>query len=132
MNTEYHDQVSQPIIFKCGTTLVSPVTPAVDRPQRWRMRSGVAVAILMMIAGFSGGEGVTLNPPRASASAGASAEPQWTGRAAHRAGRATRSVLIARMSRRDAHGMPPVGSAQVEAEGAALLTSWVNSLTNCN
>ena len=37
-------------------------------------------------------------------------------------GAATRSVLIARMSRRDAHGMPPVGSAQVDAEGAALLT----------
>ena len=47
-------------------------------------------------------------------------------------GAATRSVLIARMSRRDAHGMPPVGSAQVDAEGAALLTNWVNSLTNCN
>jgi uncharacterized repeat protein (TIGR03806 family) len=47
-------------------------------------------------------------------------------------GDATRSVLIARMSRRDAHGMPPVGSVQVDAEGAALLTNWVNSLTNCN
>jgi uncharacterized repeat protein (TIGR03806 family) len=47
-------------------------------------------------------------------------------------GDAARSVLIARMSRRDAHGMPPLGSAQVDAEGAALLTSWVNSLTNCN
>ena len=47
-------------------------------------------------------------------------------------GAATRSVLIARMSRRDAHGMPPLGSAQVDAEGAALLTNWVNSLTNCN
>ena len=47
-------------------------------------------------------------------------------------GAATRSVLIARMSRRDAHGMPPVGSAQVDAAGAALLTNWVNSLTNCN
>jgi uncharacterized repeat protein (TIGR03806 family) len=47
-------------------------------------------------------------------------------------GAAARSVLIARMSRRDANGMPPLGSAQVDAEGAALLTSWVNSLTNCN
>jgi uncharacterized repeat protein (TIGR03806 family) len=47
-------------------------------------------------------------------------------------GAATRSVLIERMSRRDAHGMPPVGSAQVDAEGAALLTNWVNSLTSCN
>jgi hypothetical protein len=41
-------------------------------------------------------------------------------------------VLIERMKRRDAHGMPPLGSAQVDAEGAALLTDWVNSLTNCN
>ena len=47
-------------------------------------------------------------------------------------GAATRSVLIARMSRRDAHGMPPLGSAQVDAEGAKLLTDWVNSLTSCN
>jgi len=47
-------------------------------------------------------------------------------------GAATRSVLIARMSRRDANGMPPLGSAQVDADGAALLTSWVNSLSNCN
>jgi uncharacterized repeat protein (TIGR03806 family) len=47
-------------------------------------------------------------------------------------GAATRSVLIERMSRRDAHGMPPLGSAQVDAEGAALLSNWVNSLTNCN
>jgi uncharacterized repeat protein (TIGR03806 family) len=47
-------------------------------------------------------------------------------------GAATRSVLIERMSRRDAHGMPPVGSTQVDAEGAALLTNWVNSLTSCN
>ena len=47
-------------------------------------------------------------------------------------GAATRSVLIERMSRRDAHGMPPLGSAQVDAAGAALLTNWVNSLTSCN
>ena len=47
-------------------------------------------------------------------------------------GAATRSVLIARMSRRDAHGMPPLGSMQVDTEGAALLTEWVNSLTSCN
>jgi uncharacterized repeat protein (TIGR03806 family) len=47
-------------------------------------------------------------------------------------GAAARSVLITRMSRRDAHGMPPVGSALVDAEGAALLTDWVDSLTSCN
>ncbi len=42
MNSEYHEQVSQPIIFKRGTTL---------------MRRGFAVAIVMLIAGCSGGEG---------------------------------------------------------------------------
>ncbi|HET9864497.1 MAG TPA: PQQ-dependent sugar dehydrogenase [Steroidobacteraceae bacterium] len=47
-------------------------------------------------------------------------------------GDATRSVLIARMSRRDAQGMPPIASAQVDEEGKALLTEWVNSLTSCN
>jgi uncharacterized repeat protein (TIGR03806 family) len=47
-------------------------------------------------------------------------------------GAAARSVLIARMSRRDAHGMPPIGSAMVDTQGAALLTEWVNSLTSCN
>ena len=47
-------------------------------------------------------------------------------------GAATSSVLIARMSRRDALGMPNVGSAQVDTEGKALLTDWVNSLTSCN
>ena len=47
-------------------------------------------------------------------------------------GAAARSVLIARMSRRDALGMPPLGSALVDADGAKLLTDWVNSLTSCN
>jgi len=47
-------------------------------------------------------------------------------------GAATRSVLIERMSRRDAHAMPPVGSTQVDTAGAALLSDWVNSLTSCN
>ena len=54
MNSEYHDQVSQPIIFKRGTTLVAAGI----------MRRGFAVAILMLIAGCSGGEGVALNPPQ--------------------------------------------------------------------
>ena len=47
-------------------------------------------------------------------------------------GAAARSVLIARMSRRDALGMPPLGSAKADTDGAALLTEWVNSLTSCN
>jgi uncharacterized repeat protein (TIGR03806 family) len=47
-------------------------------------------------------------------------------------GDASRSVLIARVSRRDAHGMPPLGSNQVDTAGVSLLTSWVNSLAGCN
>ena len=47
-------------------------------------------------------------------------------------GAAARSVLVERMSRRDANGMPPLASAKVDTDGAALLTSWVNSLTSCN
>jgi uncharacterized repeat protein (TIGR03806 family) len=46
-------------------------------------------------------------------------------------GDAARSVLIARMSRRDVDGMPPLGSNVVDATGAALLQSWVNGLTGC-
>ena len=47
-------------------------------------------------------------------------------------GSAARSVLVERMSRRDANGMPPLASVKVDTDGAALLTSWVNSLTSCN
>jgi uncharacterized repeat protein (TIGR03806 family) len=46
-------------------------------------------------------------------------------------GDATRSVLIARMSRRDAQGMPPLATTLVDTSGAALLTAWVNSLAAC-
>jgi hypothetical protein len=41
------------------------------------------------------------------------------------------SVLIDRMNRRDAHAMPPVGSAQVDAAGVELLRQWVAGLTGC-
>jgi hypothetical protein len=47
-------------------------------------------------------------------------------------GDATRSLIVARMNRRDANGMPPIGSAMVDAGGVALLTQWVNSLASCN
>ncbi|MDH5256182.1 MAG: hypothetical protein OEW72_09735, partial [Gammaproteobacteria bacterium] len=46
-------------------------------------------------------------------------------------GDAGRSVVVARMGRRDAHGMPPLGSALVDSAGVALLTAWVNALTGC-
>jgi uncharacterized repeat protein (TIGR03806 family) len=46
-------------------------------------------------------------------------------------GDAARSVLVARINRRDANGMPPVASAQVDAAGVTLVSSWINSLTSC-
>lgn len=47
-------------------------------------------------------------------------------------GDAARSVVVYRANRRDASGMPPVGSALVDSDGVALLTSWVNSLAGCD
>jgi uncharacterized repeat protein (TIGR03806 family) len=41
------------------------------------------------------------------------------------------SVLHNRMNRRDAHGMPRVGSATVDLAGVALVNQWITSLT-CN
>ena len=47
-------------------------------------------------------------------------------------GDAGRSILIERMSRRDSAGMPPLGSNLPDSNGVALITAWVNGLTNCN
>ena len=47
-------------------------------------------------------------------------------------GDASRSLVIERTSRRDIHGMPPLGSSVVDDDGIALLTSWINGLANCN
>jgi uncharacterized repeat protein (TIGR03806 family) len=49
-------------------------------------------------------------------------------------GDAARSVLLARMNRRDGTGvqMPPIASALPDTQGAALLQSWISSLTSCN
>ena len=47
-------------------------------------------------------------------------------------GDAGRSVLVARTNRRDATGMPPLGSTVVDAEGVTLLTDWINGLADCN
>jgi len=43
-----------------------------------------------------------------------------------------RSVLIARMSRRDAAAMPPVGSLRIDDAGVALLTDWIAGLASCD
>lgn len=47
-------------------------------------------------------------------------------------GDAARSIVIERASRRDVHGMPPLGSNIIDTAGVALLTDWINSLANCN
>ena len=46
-------------------------------------------------------------------------------------GEPARSVLLARAARRDATGMPPVGSALVDEAGVALLTDWIAGLSSC-
>lgn len=46
-------------------------------------------------------------------------------------GDAGRSVLVERMSRRDASGMPPLASSIVDAAGVALVGSWIDGLTAC-
>jgi hypothetical protein len=47
-------------------------------------------------------------------------------------GAAARSVLVARMNRRDSQAMPPLASTVVDAAGVDLLTRWVDSLARCN
>ena len=46
-------------------------------------------------------------------------------------GNAAESVLVERMSRRDASGMPPLASNLVDAAGVALVTDWIGSLSSC-
>jgi hypothetical protein len=42
------------------------------------------------------------------------------------------SVLLARMRRRDANGMPPIGTSLADPAGVALVRQWIASLTGCN
>lgn len=42
-----------------------------------------------------------------------------------------RSVLFARDNRRDAAGMPPLGSLLINEAGVALLRDWIEGLTSC-
>jgi mono/diheme cytochrome c family protein len=46
-------------------------------------------------------------------------------------GDAALSVLIARMARRDANAMPPLGSSTMDAAGIQLVSNWINSLATC-
>jgi uncharacterized repeat protein (TIGR03806 family) len=42
------------------------------------------------------------------------------------------SLVVERMTRRDIHAMPPIGSNVVDTAGVTLLTDWIVSLTGCN
>ena len=42
-----------------------------------------------------------------------------------------RSVLLARMNRRDAQAMPPLASNVVDAAGVAVIRDWIASLSGC-
>jgi uncharacterized repeat protein (TIGR03806 family) len=44
---------------------------------------------------------------------------------------AKHSVLSARAGRRDSNGMPPLASNLVDAQGVALLNTWINGLGSC-
>ncbi|MNC94444.1 hypothetical protein D3C83_112980 [compost metagenome] len=46
-------------------------------------------------------------------------------------GSAANSVLVARMNRRDANGMPPLASGIIDAAGVALTQQWINNLSTC-
>jgi uncharacterized repeat protein (TIGR03806 family) len=46
-------------------------------------------------------------------------------------GDAARSILVHRMQRRDANGMPPLASTIVDDAGVALLTEWINGMSGC-
>ncbi len=47
-------------------------------------------------------------------------------------GDSARSIMINRASRRDSHGMPPLGSNLVDTTGIALLSNWIDGLIGCN
>ena len=47
-------------------------------------------------------------------------------------GDSSNSVLVARMQRRDADAMPPIGSHLVDQHGVDLISDWINQLTGCN
>lgn len=46
-------------------------------------------------------------------------------------GAPAQSVLLQRMMRRDALGMPPLGSKRVDEVGAALIGEWISSIGSC-
>lgn len=47
-------------------------------------------------------------------------------------GDAAKSMLWQRIQRRDAAGMPPLGSTKVDTAGVALLEAWIQQLVSCD
>jgi len=47
-------------------------------------------------------------------------------------GSPSRSILLQRMLRRDAHGMPPLGSTLADPAGAQMVSGWITELTACD
>ena len=41
------------------------------------------------------------------------------------------SLLVERTTRRDIHGMPPLGSNLIDSAGVQLLSDWISALTGC-
>jgi uncharacterized repeat protein (TIGR03806 family) len=46
-------------------------------------------------------------------------------------GKPSRSILVQRMMRRDAHGMPPVGSSLADPAGVQLVWGWIGQIPDC-
>ncbi|MEW5854400.1 MAG: PQQ-dependent sugar dehydrogenase [Myxococcota bacterium] len=46
-------------------------------------------------------------------------------------GDAARSLIRARMDRRDAHAMPPLATTRVDEQGVQLISDWITTLTEC-
>jgi hypothetical protein len=42
-----------------------------------------------------------------------------------------RSIVLQRMQRSDANGMPPLASSMTDTQGADLLEQWIADLTAC-
>ncbi len=47
-------------------------------------------------------------------------------------GSADESMVYLRMTRRDLHAMPPLGSYAVDTEGAVLIKAWIDGLSSCS
>ncbi|MEL7025491.1 MAG: PQQ-dependent sugar dehydrogenase [Pseudomonadota bacterium] len=47
-------------------------------------------------------------------------------------GNGVASVLVERMNRRDVDAMPPIGSALIDADGVALIRTWIDQLSSCD